>query len=115
MSGFNLAGVLAHHADRFPDRPCLVWGRETITYAELDRRAARTAAGLRRLGIGPGDVVAVLLYNCPEFIEVMFAISRIGAVFMPINWRVAAASSGRMPSRLPSTKTTPPMRSTARK
>ncbi len=91
MSAFNLAGVLAHHADRFPDRPCLVWGRETITYGELDRRAARTAAGLRRLGIGQGDVVAVLLYNCPEFIEVMFAISWIGAVFMPINWRLAGA------------------------
>ena len=91
MSAFNLAGVLAHHADRFPDRPCLVWGPETITYGELDRRAARTAVGLRRLGIGRGDVVAVLLYNCPEFIEVMFAISRIGAVFMPINWRLAGA------------------------
>ena len=74
MSAFNLAGILAHHADRFPDRPCLVWGRETITYGELDRRAARTAAGLRQLGTRRGDVVAVLLYNCPEFIEVMFAI-----------------------------------------
>lgn len=89
MSAYNFAGVLAHHADRFPDRPCLVWGGETITYADLDRRAARTAAGLCRLGVGRGDIVAVLLYNCPEFIEAMFAISRIGAVFMPINWRLA--------------------------
>ena len=46
MSAYNLAGVLAHHADRFPDRPCLVAGDTTITYAELDRRAGRTAAGL---------------------------------------------------------------------
>jgi O-succinylbenzoate-CoA ligase len=89
MSIYNLAGVLAHHADRFPDRPCLVWEKETITYAGLDRRAARVAGGLRRLGVGRGDVVAVLLYNCPEFIEIMFAISRIGGVFMPINWRLA--------------------------
>ncbi|MGH7322829.1 MAG: acyl-CoA synthetase [Candidatus Rokuibacteriota bacterium] len=89
MSAFNLAGVLAHHADRFPDRPCLVWGKETITYGELDRRAARTAAGLARLGLGPGDVVAVLLYNCPEFIEAMFAVARLGAIFMPMNWRLA--------------------------
>ena len=89
MSTYNLAGVLDHHADRFPDRPCLVWEQEAIPYAELDRRAGRTAAGLRRLGVGRGDVVAVLLYNCPEFVEVMFAISRIGAVFMPVNWRLA--------------------------
>src|SRR3972149_5482400 len=89
MSAYNLASVLAHHADRFPDRPCLVWGEESLTYAELDRRATRSAAGLRRLGVGRGDAVAVLLYNCPEFLEIMFALSRIGAIFMPINWRLA--------------------------
>jgi acyl-CoA synthetase (AMP-forming)/AMP-acid ligase II len=89
MSVHNVAGVLAHHADRFPDRPCLVWEGETITYAELERRAAGTAAGLRALGIGRGAVVALLLYNCPEFIEAMFAASRLGAIFMPINWRLA--------------------------
>jgi acyl-CoA synthetase (AMP-forming)/AMP-acid ligase II len=89
MTAFNLAGTLAHHADRFPDRPCLVWGDETITYGELDRRAARTAAGLARLGVGRDDVVAVLLYNCPEFLETMFAVARVGAIFMPMNWRLA--------------------------
>jgi acyl-CoA synthetase (AMP-forming)/AMP-acid ligase II len=90
MSAFNLAGVLEHHADRFPARPCLVWGARTITYRDLERGAAEAAGGLRRLGIGRGDVVGVLLYNCPELIEVMFALSRIGAIFMPINWRLAA-------------------------
>jgi fatty-acyl-CoA synthase len=89
MSAYNLAAILGHHADRFPDRPCLVWGDETLTYAELDRRAARTAAGLLRLGLGRGDVVAVLLYNCPEFLETMFAVARLGAIFMPMNWRLA--------------------------
>lgn len=88
LSVYNFAGVLSHHADRFPNRPCLVWGEETFTYAEVARRAARTAAGLHGLNVRRGDVVAVLLYNCPEFIEVMFAISRIGAIFMPINWRL---------------------------
>src|SRR4030067_642731 len=53
MSGLNLASVLAHHADRFPDRPCLVWDDAAITYAELDRRAARTAGGRAGLGGGP--------------------------------------------------------------
>jgi fatty-acyl-CoA synthase len=89
MSAHNLAGVLAHHADRFPDRPCLVWGGTTLTYAELARRASRTAAGLAALGVGRGDVVALLLYNCPEFIEAMLAVARLGAIVMPINWRLA--------------------------
>ncbi len=89
MSAFNLGGVLAHHADRHPDRPCLVWGDEVIGYGDLEARAGRTAAGLAGLGVRQGDVVAMLLYNCPEFIEAMFAVSRLGAVFMPINWRLA--------------------------
>ena len=89
MTAFNLAGTLAHHADRFPERPCLVWGDETVTYRELDRRAAETATGLSRLGVGRGDVVAVVLYNCPEFLELMFAVARLGAIFMPVNWRLA--------------------------
>jgi acyl-CoA synthetase (AMP-forming)/AMP-acid ligase II len=89
MSTFNLAGVLAHHADRFPDRACLVWGAATISYGDLHARAGRTAAGLRALGVGRGDVVAVLLYNCPEFVETMYAVSWIGGAFMPINWRLA--------------------------
>jgi acyl-CoA synthetase (AMP-forming)/AMP-acid ligase II len=89
VSAWNLAGVLAHHADRFPDRPCLLWGDAAITYAELERRAGRTAAGLARLGVGRGDVVGLLLYNCPEFLEAMFAVARLGAIFMPMNWRLA--------------------------
>jgi acyl-CoA synthetase (AMP-forming)/AMP-acid ligase II len=94
MSAFNLASVLAHHADRYPDRPCLVWADQVITYADLDRRAARTAGGLAKLGIGRGDVVAVVLYNCPEFLELMFAVARVGAVFMPVNWRLAGEEVG---------------------
>ena len=94
MSGLNLASVLAHHADRFPDRPCLVWDDAAITYAELDRRAARTAAGLARLGVGRGDVVGLLLYNCPEFLEAMFAAARLGAIVMPMNWRLAGGGGG---------------------
>jgi acyl-CoA synthetase (AMP-forming)/AMP-acid ligase II len=90
MTAFNLAGVLAHHADRFPDRPCLIWGEEVFTYGDVHARAGRLAAGLQRLGIGSGDVVAMILYNCPEFLEAMFAVSWIGGVFMPINWRLAA-------------------------
>ena len=89
MSGLNLASVLAHHADRFPDRACLVWDGAAVTYAELDRRVARTAAGLARLGVGRGDVVGLLLYNCPEFLEAMFAVARLGAIVMPVNWRLA--------------------------
>jgi O-succinylbenzoate-CoA ligase len=87
----NLASVLTHHADRYPERPCLIWNDEVISYGALYERSSRVAAGLHRLGLRQGDIVAVLLYNCPAFIELMFATSWIGAIFMPLNWRLAAA------------------------
>ena len=48
------------------------------------------AGGLARRGVGPGDVVAILSYNCPEFLEALFAANHLGAIAMPINWRLAA-------------------------
>jgi acyl-CoA synthetase (AMP-forming)/AMP-acid ligase II len=86
----NWFGVLAHHASRTPDKPMLVFGKETVTYGEMAARASATAGGLRRSGVGAGDVVALLSYNCTEFIEAIFAANHLGAIAMPINWRLAA-------------------------
>ena len=64
----------------------------TLTWAELERRVAVLAGALRDAwGVGPGDRVAVLAENDPRLIEVQFACMRIGAVFMPLNWRLTAA------------------------
>ncbi|MFN8535423.1 MAG: long-chain fatty acid--CoA ligase [Dehalococcoidia bacterium] len=89
MTAYNPASVLSHHAVRFPDRPCVLWEDETISWGAMDERAGRIAGGLQSLGIGKGDIVALLLHNCPEFIELIWAIGWVGAVFMPINWRLA--------------------------
>ena len=48
------------------------------------------AGGLSEHGVGRGDVVALLSYNCPEFLETVFAANYLGAIAMPINWRLAA-------------------------
>ncbi len=65
-------------------------GRVT-TYAEMERRAVALAGGLAERGVRPGDVVGLLAYNCPEFLQVIFAANYLGAIAMPINWRLAAA------------------------
>jgi fatty-acyl-CoA synthase len=83
-------GVLEHHADRTPDAPLAVFGAETVTYGAMSARAAALAAGLAEYGVGPGDVVGLLSYNCTEFLETIFAANRLGAIAMPINWRLAA-------------------------
>ena len=86
----NLSNVVAHHAERFPDRLALSYADEEITYRELLARTQRTAGVLREAGIERGDVVAVLLHNAPAFVDVMCACAHLGAIFMPLNWRLAA-------------------------
>src|SRR3954447_26775164 len=86
----NWFTVLAHHAKRTPDKAITVFEGETTTYAEMAARAAALAGGLRERGVGGGDVVGLLSYNCTEFLETVFAANFLGAVAMPINWRLAA-------------------------
>ncbi len=63
-----------------------------LSYAELNRRADRLAYALRhKLGIGKGDRVAVLAHNCIETLELFYATGKIGAVMVPVNWRLATA------------------------
>jgi fatty-acyl-CoA synthase len=86
----NWFAVLAHHATRTPDQAITVFEGATTTYGEMAIRTAALAAGLAEQGVGRGDVVGLLSYNCPEFLEVIFAANYLGATAMPINWRLAA-------------------------
>ncbi len=86
----NWCNVLAHHARRMPDKVFTLFENEAITYGEMANRVAALAGGLAGWGVGPGDVVAILSYNCPEFLEALFAANHVGAIAMPINWRLAA-------------------------
>lgn len=87
----SLTDVLRHHAERFGDRTALVDGDATQSWSQLLTDVQLTAGALREQGVGRGDVVAVLLYNSARFLELMHAISHLGAVFMPLNWRLAPA------------------------
>ncbi|HEV2309665.1 MAG TPA: AMP-binding protein, partial [Acidimicrobiia bacterium] len=90
QADMNWFGVLAHHAARAPDRPVTIFDGQATSYAEMCARATALAGGLHGRGVDRGDVVALLSYNCPEFLETIFATNYLGAVAMPINWRLAA-------------------------
>ncbi|MFB7450944.1 long-chain fatty acid--CoA ligase [Streptomyces sp. NPDC056194] len=81
----NLAGFLVETAGRQPERPALLLGEQVITYGELDERSARAAALLRSEGVRPGDRVALMLPNVPEFVVLYYGILRAGAVVVPMN------------------------------
>jgi acyl-CoA synthetase (AMP-forming)/AMP-acid ligase II len=86
----NWFAVLAHHATRTPDKAITIFEGEVTTYEEMADHAIALATGLSARGVGAGDVVALLAYNCPEFLETIFAANYLGAIAMPINWRLAA-------------------------
>ncbi len=83
-------GVLAHHSRRSPAKPICIFGDDVITYEQMETGAVSLAAGLHQRGVGAGGVVGLLSYNCPEFLETIFAANYLGATAMPINWRLAA-------------------------
>src|SRR5688572_7418277 len=90
----NLSSFIAFHARRTPDRCALKYRGEDVSYAEFDVRIRRVGGWLASRGIGPGDVVAVLMKNSTAFLELVFATSHIGAVFLPINYRLSGEEVG---------------------
>src|SRR6266700_3344553 len=90
----NLSSFIAFHARRTPDRCALKYRGEDISYAAFDQRIGRVAGWLVSRGIGADDVVAVLMKNSAAFLELAFAVSHIGAVFLPINYRLSREEAG---------------------
>jgi long-chain acyl-CoA synthetase len=79
-------GVAAHARAR-PDATAIVADDRRITYGELDATVNRAAHAFRKLGVVPGDRVAVALRNRPEFFEAALAAARLGADVIPLSWR----------------------------
>ncbi|HVW47969.1 MAG TPA: long-chain fatty acid--CoA ligase [Solirubrobacterales bacterium] len=83
--GTNLASIVDASAARDADAAAVRLGGQTLTYGELDDRAARLATLLRERGLEPGDRVGVMLPNVPEFPIAYYGILRAGAVVVPMN------------------------------
>ena len=81
----NIAETLRASAARLPDKAAVVFQDEPVTYAELDRRADLAAAGFQRLGLRPGDRVALMAANAPHFVEALYGAWRAGLVVVPVN------------------------------
>ena len=77
----------ARAAARWGEREALVFGPVRQSFAEIARRVDEAAKGLIALGIAPGDKVCLWLNNSPEWIHLLFAIARIGAILVPANTR----------------------------
>jgi long-chain acyl-CoA synthetase len=94
----RVADVIRTHAVARGDVIALRHGARALTYRELDERSSRLAQALLTAGVGPGSRVAHLDRTAPEVIELLFAASKIGAVIVPLNWRLAVRELARIVS-----------------
>ncbi len=70
-----------------PDKAAIIFEGKKMTFAQLNARVNRLANGLANLGIKKGDRVAFLQVNCPACVEVYFAVTELGAIYVPLNFR----------------------------
>jgi len=84
---YNLADLFEHAVDNFAEREYLVAGGKRRTYAEMEARANRLAHHLAAQGVGQGDLVGIYAYNCVEWVETLWAVFKIRAVWVNINYR----------------------------
>jgi fatty-acyl-CoA synthase len=92
----NLSRLLAWHRPRCGGRDALVFGARRTTYAELDDQVDALARGLRELGVGTDDRVGMLSLNSDRYVVAILATAKLGAVFVPLNVRLAAAELAAM-------------------
>ncbi len=84
---FNLADLFEASVDAYPEREYLVANGVRRTYAEMEARANRLAHYLSSQGIGPGDHVGIYAYNSVEWVETAWAVFKLRAVWININYR----------------------------
>ncbi|MBK1613642.1 AMP-dependent synthetase [Rubrivivax gelatinosus] len=87
----NLALLLARVAAQDPERPAVLHGERLLwRYGQWAGRCARLAGGLRRLGLAPGERIALVLHNHPAYLELMWGAWWAGLAIVPINAKLHA-------------------------
>lgn len=84
----NLSSHILRHAARSPNNVAIIYGDERIRYAEFADRILHMAGYMQECGIRQNDVVAAVMKNSTAFLDIAYAASHIGAVFLPVNFRL---------------------------
>ncbi|MCK4788608.1 MAG: AMP-binding protein, partial [Desulfobacteraceae bacterium] len=82
-----IGDILRLNAKRYPEKKALIMENEYLTFHQLNQQVNQLAHGLLSLGITPGDRVAILAYNCLEWLIINYAVAKCGGVVVPINFR----------------------------
>lgn len=85
----DLFAPVERNAAFAPDKAALHFEGRTLSYADLVARVRHVAAGLMAAGVSRGDRVALLAHNHPDYLALLYACARLGAILVPLNWRLA--------------------------
>ncbi|MFL6789802.1 MAG: class I adenylate-forming enzyme family protein [Bradyrhizobium sp.] len=88
----DLCTLIERNALFTPDKAAMIFEGETLSYAAFAARIEQTARALKaELGVNRGDRVAILSLNRPDYLVLLYACARLGAILVPLNWRLAVA------------------------
>lgn len=84
----NVGTLLTKSARTYPDRRAIAYGDHELCYQQFNERVNRLANAFEKLGIKRGSTIAILLHNCPQFLEALFACFKAGITAVPMNFRL---------------------------
>ena len=88
----DLSDLIARNAAFTPDKPAIIFEGASLSYAAFHARIEQAARALKaEFGVGRGDRVAILSLNRPDYLVLLYACARLGAMLVPLNWRLAVA------------------------
>jgi fatty-acyl-CoA synthase len=88
----DLSDLIERNAAFTPNKPATIFGGEILSYAALRARIEQAARALKaEFGVSRGDRVAILSLNRPDYLVLLYACARLGAMLVPLNWRLAVA------------------------
>jgi fatty-acyl-CoA synthase len=88
----DLSDLIERNAAFTPDKSAIIFEGESLSYAAFNARIEQTARALKaEFGVSRGDRVAILSLNRPDYLVLLYACARLGAMLVPLNWRLAAA------------------------
>ena len=108
LRSLTFGDVYRRNAERYPDRSAFIFEGKRVTHADYLRRVERLAGGLA-IGVKAGDRIAILSQNCLEMVDLIGATALLGAILLPVNYRLSADEIGlsspteRPSSSLPAT------------
>src|SRR3984893_14788705 len=88
----DLSDLIERNAAFTPDKSAIIFEGESLSYAAFNARIEQTARALKaEFGVSRGDRGAILSLNRPDYLVLLYACARLGAMLVPLNWRLAAA------------------------